>query len=99
MHFQRFAAASALTMAVGGVLLGAAPAMAAEGHPKPPNQTIKANKKYDNDKFTNVSKQYCIGVWAPVIIDSRVDDTNNTINCVHRPVQENEGDEPEIGAG
>ncbi|GAA2445785.1 hypothetical protein GCM10010191_73410 [Actinomadura vinacea] len=102
MMFRRFAAASALTMAVGGVLLGAGSAAMAEAavaHPKGgEHDTIDANKKHDNDKFENDNAQVCFVVFAPVNVDSKVEHSPVDIknHCDQKVDQDNEGDENQL---
>ncbi|XVQ07024.1 hypothetical protein ACQP1W_30850 [Spirillospora sp. CA-255316] len=90
---RRIAAASALTLAVGGVLFGASPAMAIAGGEH--GDHIKNHKKSDDDKFSNDANQYCFTVFTPILSDVKGDvDIDN--NCDQFVDQENEGDENKI---
>jgi hypothetical protein len=94
---QRFAATTVLTVAVGGVLFGAAPAMASTmGGDKPGGNAVKNHKGSDNDKFSNRNAQLCV-TDDLVIVGSVVDNAGN--DCKQRVAQENEGDESDIGEG
>jgi hypothetical protein len=92
-----------LTMVVGGVLIGAAPAVATttHDHPEPRvHESVKNHKKSDNDKFSNKAHQvqYCVVFLDQVIIDSRVVYSDRVKDsCRQQLWQENEGDENEIG--
>jgi hypothetical protein len=98
--FQRFAAASVLTMAVGGALIGAAPAMATTAHDGP--KSVENHKGSDDDQFSNKADQtqYCLTLSVPVIVNTRMGNSPRIkSSCNQQLWQENEGDEPEIGQG
>jgi len=93
---RRIAAAGALTMAVGGVLFGASPALALTPTGGHGGDHIKSGKKSDNDNYGNEANLYCFTVFAPVLTEIKGDvDIDN--NCDQIGVQENEGDENDIG--